>query len=203
MKFFSIVGHHFGPKPNQIAWLFKSVVTPCLTFASVIWGNNLTAASIKQLNKISCLASTTLCLMWKTTPTTSLQVLASHPPLGLVAEAHGLSTWKRLGAGLGQHWNGKGKENNKLGLLRRWNNLTLSLPEALADEDMCERFYSWSSPFSHHTSTTTTNYNIEIHLAYTVQNNNNSVGWTLYLNSTKTISRWIMLDIFKNHKSAS
>ena len=60
---------------------------------------------------------------------------------------------------------------------------------------MCERFYSWSSPFSHHK--TTTNYNIEIHLAYTTQDNNNSVGWTLYLNGTKIISRGIMLNIIK------
>jgi ribonuclease HI len=81
------MGQTWGLSPKVSMWMYRAIVRPIVTYASIIWWTKtqqVTAQTkLRQLQRQACLAVTGA---MSTTPTRSLEVILNLPPLHLFIE---------------------------------------------------------------------------------------------------------------------
>jgi hypothetical protein len=90
-------GVMWGPKPRVVHWLYISIITPSVTFASLVqWPGCQTASSKKELSRVQRLACLGMRGTMHTTPTNAVEALICLPPLELVVQSEARSAAHRL-----------------------------------------------------------------------------------------------------------
>ena len=86
-----------GPKLKLMKWGFPGMVSPFLTYGSMIWGHAVNTKTCKdklrQLNRLAC---NTIAGIRRSNPTRALEIIYDLPPLHLVIMRSGLRSYARL-----------------------------------------------------------------------------------------------------------
>ena len=97
------IGKLWGPLPSAIAWAYKAVVAPALTYGSLVWAHASDKGyAQKSLSRLSRLAALSTGHYLRGTPTAGLEVALGLRPLDLTAKNLGLNAflrWKTILSG--------------------------------------------------------------------------------------------------------
>jgi len=86
-------GVAWGLRPRVVHWLYVSITTLSVTFASLVWWAGCqTASAKKNLSRIQKLAYLGMTGAMCTTPTKAVEALICLPPLELVVQSEARST---------------------------------------------------------------------------------------------------------------
>ncbi len=112
---------HYGPKAKFMAYLYKGIVRPALSYGCHVWAHNLTMttkAKFKKLNRLACLGCTRVA---RSTPTSALELLHDIEPLDIFLERTAVSMITRIKNLINIRWDGIGQTKNR-GHIRHWLN---------------------------------------------------------------------------------
>ena len=71
-----------GPKPKLMKWEFTGMVSPVLTYGSMIWGHAVNTKAWKdKLRRLNRLACNTIAVVRRSNPTRALKIIYDLPPL--------------------------------------------------------------------------------------------------------------------------
>lgn len=91
------IGKTWGLKPHMALWLYKAVIRPQITYASLVWFLKAKQSTVKEklssLQRLACLCITGA---FSSTPTAALQVLLNLTPLDIFIEMEARKSWYRL-----------------------------------------------------------------------------------------------------------
>ena len=83
----------YGPKPKLMKWTYTGIVSPKLTYGSMIWGTKITHKSFKKkLNVLNRIASTAMTTITRTTPQAALELISYTHPLDLKIKENAMLT---------------------------------------------------------------------------------------------------------------
>ena len=77
------IGKEWGPGPEQIMWIWESVVKPTILYGSIVWAHSLNTTMRNMLNKLQRLALMGMGHFRQSTPETGLDVIMGIVPLEL------------------------------------------------------------------------------------------------------------------------
>ncbi len=84
----AFIGRTWGLSPKMALWLYKRVITPEFTYATVAWwdglGIALTRSELERLHRAACIMITGA---MRTTPTKVLEMFMDLPTLGTAVES--------------------------------------------------------------------------------------------------------------------
>ena len=147
MKMSNISKAIWGPKPALSRWVFRCVVRPMFTYASVIWAHSIDSDTLRlMVRRVNRLALSTYTLFPKSTPTQGLELLTDTFPLHLWLEKEALCAYIRLSSLLPLTWSGRNKNKRRNLAHRRFWFLKIEeygLEELLLEIDSC---YTLSPP---------------------------------------------------------
>ena len=95
IKLAANVKHNYGPKPIYVKYIVNGVIRPKITYACMTWGNKLTPAQTKKLQKIDRLAALAMGGIRRTTPQATLDIIFDMIPLDLKIQQLGLAAFIR------------------------------------------------------------------------------------------------------------
>ena len=112
MKMTAISKAIWGPSPKLARWVWRCIVRPMFTYASIIWTHSLDKEKLHdQLRHINRLAMNTYTMFPRSLPTRGLELLLDTFPLHLWLEKEALAAYIRLAKQLELTWSGR--NNNK------------------------------------------------------------------------------------------
>jgi len=77
----------WGLRPKVVHWIYVTIVCPTISFASLVWWPGCQTASTKnKLSKVKRLACLGIMEVFRTTPTSAMEVLVGLPSLDLVIQ---------------------------------------------------------------------------------------------------------------------
>ena len=114
MKMSNISKAIWGPKPKLSRWVFRCVVRPMFTYASVIWAHSIDSDALRLIvRRVNRLALATYTLFPKSTPTQGVELLTDTFPLHLWLEKEALCSFVRLASLLPLTWSGTNKNKRR------------------------------------------------------------------------------------------
>ena len=141
MKMSNISKAIWGPKPHLSRWVFRCVVRPMFTYASVIWTHSIDTPLLRQyLRRVNRLAISTYTLFPRSTPTQGVELLTDTFPLHLWMEKEALCAFVRLAHLLPLTWSGVNKNKRRNVAHRRFWSYKLEeygLNALLLEVDVC------------------------------------------------------------------
>ena len=91
------LGTLWGPNPRLAKWLYTGIICPAITYAAMIWGRATSTSLFKlKAQKLQRLALLTISPVRVHSPSEALQVVSFVPPLELLIESIGVSTYRRI-----------------------------------------------------------------------------------------------------------
>ena len=103
-----VVGTKWGIKPKTMAWVYKQVIRPAISYGCLIWFTGTeTKTAQNALSKIQRKALLCIASAFPSTPTAGLEALLDVPPLHIFLRGEALKTAHRLQS-RGQ-WKGTGR----------------------------------------------------------------------------------------------
>ena len=110
MRVKSAIGATFGPIPKMIAWAFKGVILPSLTYGNIVWSRVCEDGRIRQrLSTLNRLIALCMSSIRQSTPTAGLEVLLNLPPLDIKIKELSLCSMLRILPHRTPSWDGVGK----------------------------------------------------------------------------------------------
>jgi hypothetical protein len=88
------IGKAWGLKPKVVYWLYTSVVSPILTYATLLWWEKASQTSVNR--KTAHLACVSITGSMHSTPTAALEVILMLPLLGIYSEGEARYATYRL-----------------------------------------------------------------------------------------------------------
>ena len=77
-------GKKWGLKPTILYWMYRAIVRPILIYGCMVWAPRAEVGTVqKQINRVQRLACLSITGVMTSTPTASLEILLSLPPLDL------------------------------------------------------------------------------------------------------------------------
>jgi hypothetical protein len=149
MQLRAAVGIRWGPRPDLMAWAYKGIILPVLTYGALVWAHRkIPDYLVSRLTKLNRLAAMGLGPMRRNSPTAGLEIILDFQPLDLVVKGEGLKAFGRLknNEHLRTVWDGLGRPVN--GHRRSWADLAASSNISLPEEDKCALAFNWAPPFS-------------------------------------------------------
>ena len=141
MKMSNIAKATWGPKPSLMRWVFRCIVRPMFSYASVIWAHSIDSVVLqRKLRRINRLGLCTLTLFPRSLPTRSLELMADIFPLHLWLTKEALCAYIRLVKRMPLTWSGTNHNLRRNTAHRRFWNLTIEKYEIsalLLDIDYC------------------------------------------------------------------
>lgn len=92
-----VAGTKWGLVPKMICWMYKAIVLPAFSYASIVWWHKTKLISYqKWLNKLQRLACLCITGAMRSTPTVAMEILLGLPPLHLLIQKEAMSTFYQL-----------------------------------------------------------------------------------------------------------
>ena len=138
------ISRTWGPTPEKMLWIWNTVVRPAITYASYIWGTNLTKTQKEKLNKIQRMGLMQLGNFRYSTPTSGLDVILGQLPLDLYILETAMRTHVRLEPLEIRDWNGKGPgTRGRIGHILRMEKLMTEMAISHERCDAIPKEKSW------------------------------------------------------------
>ena len=111
----------WGPKPKLSRWVFRCIVRPMFSYASVVWAHSIDTPALEQrLRRINRLALSTYTMFPRSTPTRGVELLTDTFPLHLWLEKEALCAFVRLARLLPLTWSGLNRNKRRNVAHRRY-----------------------------------------------------------------------------------
>lgn len=131
----------WGPKPNLSRWVFRCVVRPMISYASVVWAHSIDTPALEQrLRRLNRLAISTYTLFPRSTPTRGVELLTDTFPLHLWLEKEALCAFVRLAKLLPLNWSGLNRNKRRNVAHRRFWSYKMEeyeIQDLLLETDSC------------------------------------------------------------------
>ena len=117
----AIIGREWGLTPQRSLWMYKAIVRPKLSYASLVWAGSLTGTMRDKMKRLQRLVLLSIFHPLRSTPTAGLEVIIGLIPLDLFVEREAVSARIRTRGLVRDTWDGLGNSGKAKGHRRRWD----------------------------------------------------------------------------------
>ena len=106
------IGSKWGISPQQMLWIYKTIIIPIISYGSIVWAMNLTKSQIAKITPIQTMAQHMITRCKTSTPKVLLNLLLNMAPIELKLEETALK--RALTLKTERHWNMNNYKNEKI-----------------------------------------------------------------------------------------